>query len=465
MEDDLPVSDTPSALQHAPFSSLVKDSHLPLLLDLGNGSKTLVVAFAGLFGGIGVHPFEFFNIIHPFDTDRIFIRDLSQCWYLQGLKGLTTSLAETSQLLKEWLNQYQYDNVVFVGNSMGGYAAIAHGVLAGADVILSFAPQTFLNAAQLKQCGDNRWPRHFASIPLPDDECLLDLKLLLNSVTYKSKIHLFYASAERIDKVHAEHIHSGKNVELHDCVEGGHHLVHNMKKSGLLYRVLRNSLSNSVEDRLINVWKDQDDIGTEAALERHSIRAEVFCAYTERHQDLVSAQQALLHRFFAALDSYIPIHFKLVCVNDRAPRHLCHNSEYCRLWFTSRKKEFFGSFFILPDRRFLLHVEVASKNLHIGIVRCQLNSSNQYTIIPMQEEEFAEVLQAHSTNTQDLPMLARRNWGPRWCSVDCGKFDNPETFGTYKAMSDFEHSSLCHRTFTPFIKQIKMRWNIAYNDD
>jgi esterase/lipase len=43
----------------------------------------------------------------------------------------------------------KYDNICFIGNSMGGYAAILFGTLLNIDNIISFAPQTFIDKFNL----------------------------------------------------------------------------------------------------------------------------------------------------------------------------------------------------------------------------------------------------------------------------------------------------------------------------
>ena len=440
------------------FSSQVREQSSPVLLDQGHGAKTLLVTFAGLSGAVGLQPFEFFNITRPFSVDKIFVRDLSQGWYLGGLTGWSNSVTETAQFLAERIALYPYEKVVFLGNSMGGYAAIAHGVLAGATTILAFVPQTFLDAGNRARCGDRRWSQRMANLPRPDDRRVLDLQVLLDGVAYNSKIKLFYAPEEPNDKAHAEHLAGCNNVDLHPCVGGGHLVVRELKKSGALYRILRAALAEGGEDRLLSVWKEEGGIGIAAALQRHGVRAEEFAAYRAKHLELERAQQGLLQRFFSTIETYIPQQFGHTCVTAAvAPQTLRHSPEFCRRWFTPQKKQFFGSFFTLPDPRFLLHVELGTLNLHIGIVRCQTNLQGGYDILPMQEEEYAEVLGTLATANGEGPPLTRRNWGPRWCSVDCGRFDNPEMYSTCHAMTEFPRSALCKEIVAPFIRQLDLK--------
>lgn len=434
--------------------SIADKTDTPVFLDLGNASNTLVVTFASLGGASGVSTFEFFSSIFPFDVDKIFIRDMATSWYLQGLQGMGTSLPETVEFLKEQIALGQYKHVLFMGYSMGGYAAIAHGVLADADTILSFGPQTFVDAENRRRYGDVRWAKQMANIPTQTDRRLQDLKVLLDSVSYHSQIQVYHAVGYSIDQVHAQHIAACRNVELHACGEGGHLFIQDMKKSGQLYRIIRNALFVSSEDRMLSVWKDQFEIGTSAALIRHEVEEADFVAYTRQHQDAVSAQQALLIGFFATIDAFIPQQFGLACVNARVPRQLCHCSEYCRRWFTTDKRQFFGSFFALPYPNWLLHVDLGTHNLHIGIVKSRADEYGSLVILPMQEADYAAILRAYAPGMPSTLAFSRRNWGPRWCSVDCGRFDNPEMYGTFNAMVNFARSSLCKMIITPFVHHI-----------
>lgn len=434
--------------------SIADKPDTPVLLDLGNDSDTLVVTFASLGGAAGVSTFEFFSSIFLFDVDKIFLRDMSTSWYLKGLRGMGISFPETVEYLKEQIALRQYKHVVFMGYSMGGFAAIAHGVLAGADTVLSFGPQTFVDAENRKRYGDVRWAKQMANIPAHGDRRLQDLKVLLDSVFYRSRIQVYHAVGYPIDQVHAQHIAACRNVELHACGEGGHLFVQEMKKSGQLYRIVRDALLVSSEDRMLSVWKDQLEIGTGAALQRHAVDEAEFVAYTRQHQDVVSARQAVLKRFFASIDAYIPQHFGLACVNARVPRHLCHCSQHIRSWFTADKRQFFGSFFALPYPGWLLHVELGTRNLHIGIVKSRSDEQGALVVLPMQEADFAAILQAYASGLPPTLAFSRRNWGPHWCSVDCGRFDDPEMYGTYNAMASFARSSLCKRIFTPFVNHI-----------
>jgi hypothetical protein len=110
-----------------------------------HGNKTAIVCFGGKglkFGGI--LPFEFLNYLssnYQDQCDLYFFIDEHQSWYHEGIKGITTSIDDTVLYLKNLLRNY--DKVLFMGTSAGGYAAILFGSLCNVNVI-SFIPQTKL---------------------------------------------------------------------------------------------------------------------------------------------------------------------------------------------------------------------------------------------------------------------------------------------------------------------------------
>ena len=112
-----------------------------------NGNKNLIICFGGMalqFGGI--LPFEFLNYlssIYHEQCDLFFFIDRHQCWYHKGIKGITGSIDET----KDYINNIvkDYNQVIFMGTSAGGYAAILFGSLCNnVKHVIGFIPQTIL---------------------------------------------------------------------------------------------------------------------------------------------------------------------------------------------------------------------------------------------------------------------------------------------------------------------------------
>jgi len=113
-----------------------------------NGKNKLIVCFGGMafqFGGI--LPFEFLNYLSSIYTnefDLIFYIDKHQCWYHKGIEHITNNIQETALYLNSLIKDGNYEKVVFMGTSAGGYAAILFGSLCNVNYVISFKPQTIL---------------------------------------------------------------------------------------------------------------------------------------------------------------------------------------------------------------------------------------------------------------------------------------------------------------------------------
>ena len=112
-----------------------------------NGNKNVIVCFGGMKLQMdGIPPFEFLNYLSSIykDTyDLLFFIDKHQCWYHKGIDGISTTIDETCEYLNNKIKQYE--KVIFIGTSAGGYAAILFGSLCNVTNVLAFIPQTILS--------------------------------------------------------------------------------------------------------------------------------------------------------------------------------------------------------------------------------------------------------------------------------------------------------------------------------
>jgi hypothetical protein len=112
-----------------------------------NGRSNLIVCFGGMaLCFCGVLPFEFLRYLQSNFTDKcdlVFFTDKHQCWYHKGLDGITTNVDETVAYINNITSAGNYEKVIFIGTSMGGYAAILFGSLCNnVSNVISFIPQT-----------------------------------------------------------------------------------------------------------------------------------------------------------------------------------------------------------------------------------------------------------------------------------------------------------------------------------
>ncbi|WP_449189765.1 hypothetical protein [Treponema lecithinolyticum] len=68
----------------------------------------------------------------------IFVRDIYKQWYFNGINTELNTIEKTAQQLKQETRGYQ---IITVGNSAGGFAAVIFGILLNAEKIFSFSGQ------------------------------------------------------------------------------------------------------------------------------------------------------------------------------------------------------------------------------------------------------------------------------------------------------------------------------------
>ncbi|WP_035446394.1 hypothetical protein [Bacillus sp. UNC41MFS5] len=73
---------------------------------------------------------------------HIFIRDVYKQWYIEGISSKYDNTEKLLDFLKEQTRGYE---IITVGSSAGGYAAILFGEMLKASYILAFSPQFSLN--------------------------------------------------------------------------------------------------------------------------------------------------------------------------------------------------------------------------------------------------------------------------------------------------------------------------------
>jgi pimeloyl-ACP methyl ester carboxylesterase len=233
------------------FRRGVEDPSVPLSLDMSASSSTLLVAFGGIYGGLGVPPFELFRATSGIPVKRLFVRDLEQAWYHRGLPGSGETIEELAQTLRELIEANGVRRLVMAGNSAGGYAALLFGTLLGADVALSFAPQTVIDLDVLASMDDHRWDERLGELADAGalDERWLDLARALPAIRRaNTRYEVYFDDSFATDRLHAEHIGQLAGVRLHARSGGAHSVAQDLRSSGELGRILDEALVVGADD-------------------------------------------------------------------------------------------------------------------------------------------------------------------------------------------------------------------------
>lgn len=208
-------------------------------------SKKLYILFGGIAAGMGMPPFEFCKASKILEENKIFIRDYAQCWYQCGLPGIGKNAFEVGCFLKKKIECIGPEDLFFIGNSMGGYAAISFASMIGYGKVIAFSPQTFISPFKLLIYRDGRWKRQifntykatFFRRPKP----ILDIKRQIerNGSGYTVMIHV--STNDKLDLLHAQRIEKFKNIFIHKYDVAGHDLVKYLRDTNKLESILRNA--------------------------------------------------------------------------------------------------------------------------------------------------------------------------------------------------------------------------------
>lgn len=229
----------------ARFRQGVEDPSVPLSLDMGHDSRTLLVAFGGMAGQLGMPPFEFFKATGEIPVKRLFVRDLHQAWYHRGIPGHGETLEQAAASLKQLIGEHDVERLVVAGNSAGGYASVAFGTLLEADTALCFAPQTVLELDVLREFDDHRWDDQLRELVEAGamDGRWTDLRRALQQHRGgRTRYEVYFDETLEVDRLHADRLAGLDGVRLHRMKSGAHSVAQEMRESGELERVLHRAL-------------------------------------------------------------------------------------------------------------------------------------------------------------------------------------------------------------------------------
>jgi hypothetical protein len=242
---DLNSIEYPAELADLAARLAAGDAHV--VGDLPHASRTMLILFGGIAGGVSMPPFEFFRLTAGYSVKRIFLRDPLRAWYQRGLPGVGPSPTAVADYLRGLIADHPVDRIVIAGASAGGFAAILFGCLLEVDAVLAFSPQTFIDAANRRRTGDDRWSDLIdrLHVELGSAGTHYDLRELLRRAPVRTQFNLHFAPDDELDRVHVDHLATLPNIFLHAHPGGGHQLVKRLRNSGELKQMLNQALALS----------------------------------------------------------------------------------------------------------------------------------------------------------------------------------------------------------------------------
>jgi len=212
----------------------------PIEIESSPNGSNLYIFFGGISAGIAMPPFEFYNSSKIIDENKIFVRDFSQCWYQDGLPGISEDINSTAKHIQCLIEEINPEKIFFVGNSMGGYAAILFANLIGVGEVIAFAPQTFISPILRLKHLDVRWIKQILSTYKKSlfKRKVWDLRPLLLRSKGSQKVSLFVSKEHRLDQIHASHIKNIPGVNVYEFKGGAHGVVKFLRDEGQLPAIM-----------------------------------------------------------------------------------------------------------------------------------------------------------------------------------------------------------------------------------
>ena len=212
--------------------------------------------------------------------------------------------------------------------------------------------------------------------------------------------------------------------------------------------------------RMLKVYESvASAVGAVKASASNGVTHTDYQAALKQYPDYAAYRGKLLQRLFDDLRQVLPTLHPMRCVDEdiRATDWATYviTSAFCRRWFNNldkkpdvSSKQVFGRFFDFGDAQYLLHVNAATQNLHIGLVRC-LREGDVLKPQAMSAEQAEDALLRYpGLRNSDV---SHRNWGPKWLSRDLGRMidlTNPESF---LVAVDCENSPMFAQCIRPFV--------------
>ena len=218
----------------------------------GEQSQTLIVAFANLMPDNSMAPFCYLESLRKYPVNQLFIRDTHKFMYLRGIDPVYNSVDKLSDFLQQKMEQYGGDKTIFIGNSSGAYAAVLYGILTRPDVVLAFAPRTYLNKRNRVRYSDFRNP-HIVDMVAHESRHYqarryLDLRKLNKRLRNRQTcFHLFWDNQYRIDDINASRMQF-QNFIHHPYEKGGHLIAKYLRDTGVFDSILQKMLDPDISE-------------------------------------------------------------------------------------------------------------------------------------------------------------------------------------------------------------------------
>jgi len=190
---------------------------------IDNGSSKTIVSFTGAQHGFGVSGFkkEFMGLLKQSDSNVMFVADRETSWY---------NTIDIDKIKSKLNNQ----EVVAVGNSMGGYNAVQFPNDVNVAKVIAFAPQYSIHPDIVP--SDPRRNKQAKKIKQWRYK-----HLIFNDTT---EYYIFMGGDDKSEVYHLDMMPDKQNIHKF-ITKGGHTISLELKKKGILYPLIEDCINET----------------------------------------------------------------------------------------------------------------------------------------------------------------------------------------------------------------------------
>jgi hypothetical protein len=226
----------------------LRNAATPILVERGEISDILIIAFTGGLNWINFPLFEFFETTQTLRYSRILLKDKYRMFYHYGVDWRRRDWPKLLAYLTQQIDQLAPRRIFCIGSSSGGYAALVAGHYLKADYVHAFGPQTIIriDPQGIREAMKTRHRRKLAKSKRTFREAL-DIVPLLRRSNGKTKFFVHFCAGHAQDRGFAERVAGLPRVTTFGYPGDKHGVATVLAKRGFLGTLLQHDNQGNLE--------------------------------------------------------------------------------------------------------------------------------------------------------------------------------------------------------------------------